>query len=347
MSRVLDQADRAFWWLRDHLPVAGLLAVAFVAYAVLILTSLGGGTERSIPAGSVAVVGSAPITTTQLTHWQEVYSGAATASGAQTPTPAAARKAAFELLAGAQWVLEEAEEQRVTVSSKQVDDSITAYFTQAGATTKEARTTLQKQLGTNDADMRFQQRVSLLAAKLQQRAAGKAPKPTAEQIAAVYQREPARWARPSTRDIAAVVTADKAGADKARAALEGGTTFAKANADFSGNAQLTESKGIIKGLKNGDSGDAVDRAVFAAPLNELTGPVDTGAGFMVFKVTRSTPLPEQTLEQATKAITASLSATAQAKAGSAYLTSIRDRWRAKTKCTPAVRTADFCGGTPS
>lgn len=348
MSSVLDQADRAFQWLRGHLPVAAVLAVAFVAYAVFVLTSLGGGDDGpSIPSGSVAVVGSAPITTSQLTHWQAVYTGAATASGASRPTPAAARKAAFELLAGAQWVLEEAKEKNVTVTAKQVDDSITAYFTQAGAATAADRKKLQDQLGTNDADMRFQQRVSLLAAKLQQQAASKAPEPTSAQIAATYAKEPGRWAKPSTRDIQAVVTADKATAEKARAALAGGASFEKANTDFSGNANLTQNKGLIKGLKNGGSGDVVDRAVFAAKVGELTGPVDTGAGFMVFKVQKSTPEPAQTLEQATKAIKDDLTAAAQDKAGRAYLKSIRDRWRAETQCVAAVKNADFCGGTPS
>lgn len=344
MPNVLDEADRAYLWLREHLAVAAVLAVAFVAFAVFVLTSGGGDDgEPKIPAGSVAVVGSAPITGTQLTHWQGVYTTGATASGATAPTPAQARKAAFELLAGAQWVLEEAREQEVTVTEQQVTDSIDAYFKQAGVASAADRATLQRQLGTTDADMRFQQRVSLLAAKLQTRAADKAPKPTAAQVAEAYAKEPGRWATPSTRDLRAVVATDRAAADKARAALEKGGAFAAVSKQYSGNASLTKAEGIISGLKNGSGVDNVDRAVFSAEPGVLTGPIDTGAGWMVFKVQKSTPLPPQSLQQATKAITANLLGAAKVKAGGAYLKQLRDRWKARTRCTAAVTSPQFCG----
>lgn len=347
MSNVLDAADRVFWWLRDHLAIAALLVAGLIALAVFAVTSGGGAGSQKIPTGAVAVVGSAPITEARLSHWQGVYTQSATAAGAGTPTAPQTRKAAFELLAGAQWIIEEAKKEDVSVSDAQVGASIDAYFQQTGATGPTDRAAVQKQLGATEEDMRFQQRVSLLAAKLQDQAAAKVAKPSPEAIKAVYEKEPGRWATPSQRDIRAVIVADRATAAKARAALQKGDSFAAVNKQFAANKNLVDSGGVIKGLKNGQSGDAVDRAVFGAQPGVLSEPVDTGVGWMVFKVQKSTPLLTQSLQQATRAISNDLLATAKAKAAGDYLAGLRKRWKAKTRCAAPVAEPAFCGATPS
>ena len=302
---------------------------------------------RRSPAARSPSSASAPITTAALTHWEGVYAQSATAAGATKPTAEVTRKAAFELLAGAQWILEEAKKQDVKVTDAQVGASIDTYFQQTGATGPADRAAVQKQLGATDEDMRFQQRVALLAAELQDRAAAKAPKPSAAEIKAVYEKEPGRWATPSQRDIRAVIVPDKAAADKARAALERGESFAAVNKASAANQNLIDSGGAIKGLKNGQSGDAVDRAVFGAEQGVLSGPVDTGVGWMVFKVQKITPLPARSLEQASKAISDNLLATRRSRAAADYLTAVRKRWKSETRCTAQITSTSFCGATAS
>jgi parvulin-like peptidyl-prolyl isomerase len=341
MSNVLDAADRVAWWLREHLAVLVVVVVAFLALAFFALRS--GGGNGGIPAGSVARVGSATITAAELAHWQDVYTKSAKAAGGTAPAAAQARTAAFGVLVGALWVTQEAKAEGVKVSDEQVTASIDGYFQQTGATGPAARAAIQGQLGTTPEDMRFQQRVALLASALQKKATDKVPVPSAAEIQKVYAAEPARWATPTQRDVEIVLSPDQATANKAKAALAAGTPFATVQKQYAagqGNGKLT-------GLKNGQSGDAIDRAVFSAPVNQVSGPVDVGAGFVVFRVTKSTPLPAQSLAQASKAISASLEATAKSKAGATYVSELRDRWKGKTSCVAAVKVAEFCGAQAS
>ncbi|MBA2348047.1 MAG: peptidyl-prolyl cis-trans isomerase [Solirubrobacterales bacterium] len=337
MSNVLDVADRIAWWLREHLAVLALLVVAILALAVFAVTS--GGGEDGVPEGAVARVGSAQITEEELAHWQEVYTASATASGGAAPSAEEARRAAFGVLVGAVWVLQEAKDQDVTVSDKDIAGSIDNYFQQTGATGPQDRAAIQKQLGTTEDDMRFQQKVALLASQLQERAAEKVAAPSDAEIKKVYEEEPGRWATPSERDVEVIVTTEKAKAEEAKAALEKGEDYDAVDEKFS----ATPGQGKLEKLKNGQSGDVIDRAVFSAPVDEVSGPVDTGGGFLVFRVTKSTPLPEQSLEQAEKAIVASLTATAKAKAAADYVSGLRDRWKVRTSCVAEVQIEEFCG----
>ncbi len=340
MSNVLDAADRVAWWLREHLIVLALIVVAIIALAVFAVTS-GGGSD--VPDGAVARVGAAQITEQELDHWQEVYTASATASGGAAPSAKEARQAAFGVLVGAVWVIQEAKDQDVSVSDKEITASIDGYFQQTGATGPQDRAAIQKQLGTTGDDMRFQQKVALLAAELQKRATDKVKPPSAAEIQKVYEAEPGRWAKPSERDVEVIITAEKAKAEEAKAALEKGEDYDTVDKKYS----ATAGQGKLAKLKNGESGDVLDRAVFSAPVDQVSGPVDTGAGFLVFRVTKSTPLPEQSLEQASKAIAASLTATAKRKAAADYIEGLRGRWKGRTTCVTDVRVAEFCGTTAS
>lgn len=342
MSNVLDAADRVAWWLREHLAVLAVVVVAFLVLAFFALRA-GGGAGGGIPAGSVATVGSAKITAAELAHWQGVYTKSAAAAGGKAPTAEEARTAAFGVLVGALWVTQEAKAEGVTVSDEQVSSSIDAYFQQTGATGPADRASIQSQLGTTPEDMRFQQRVALVASALQKRATDKVPAPSAAAIQKVYAAEPDRWATPTQRDVEIILAADEATALKAKAALKAGTSFAAVEKQYA----ASPGNGKISGLKNGQSGDVIDRAVFSAPVNQVSGPVDVGAGFIVFRVTKSTPLPPQSLAQASKAISASLLATAKSKAGAKYVSELRDRWKGRTSCVASVRVAEFCGAQAS
>ena len=340
MSNVLDTADRVAWWLREHLVVLALIVVAILALAFFAVTSGGGD---GVPEGAVARVGGAQITERELDHWQEVYTTSATAQGGAAPTAKDARQAAFGVLVGAVWVIQEAKDQDISVSEKEIAASIDGYFQQTGATGPQDRAAIQQQLGTTAGDMRFQQRVALLASELQKRATDRVKAPTDAEIKAVYEAEPGRWSKPSERDVEVIITAEKAKAEQAKAALTKGEDYAAVDKKYS----ATAGQGKLAKLKNGESGDVLDRAVFSAPLDEVSGPVDTGAGFLVFRVTKSTPLPEQSLEQASKAIAANLTANAKRKAASAYIEGLRKRWKQRTTCVADVNVDEFCGTTAS
>lgn len=345
MDRILDAADAVYWWLRHHLLIAAAMVAALVLAGVGIAWATGDD-EPEIPSGAVAVIGNAPITEAQLTHWQEIYAKGAAGSGqAAKPSAEASRKAAFELLAGSTFITQEAKRQDVEVPEAEVQKGVDAYFKQTGATTPEAKAQVMQSIGIAEEDLRYQQRVSLLSAELRERVSKAVPQPSAQAIADVYAKEPQRWARPSQRTVQAVITNDEASAKKARAALDSGTSFAAVVKEYSVDATLAQNKGVIEDLKPGSNAGTVERPVFAAPVNELQGPIEVDGGFMVFEVQSAKALPAQDLKAATPAIKRDLLTIAQAKATEGFVKDLRDRWKARTRCTTQVTSEEFCTRT--
>ncbi len=340
MNRILDAADAAYWWLKTHVAAAAAIAVAIVALLVVGFLATGGDDAPAVPAGAVALVGDTPIEQAELTRWEGIYTKAV--AGQSQPTEAETRKQAFELLAGSAWITAEAERQDVEVTPAQVTKAIDDYFSQSGASTPDKRNQLLAQLGVDEADLRFQQRISLLSGALREKAVKAVQAPSADAIKAAYERDPQRWATPSKRDLRLVLAPDEAKAKQARAALEGGQSFAKVVEQFASDAALVSAKGVVKDLQPGTSDATFERAVFGAPQGALQGPVKTAGGWLVFQVQKVTPLPAQGLEQATKAIRANLLATAQNAATERFLKDLRARWKARTTCTALVAGTDFC-----
>ena len=341
MNRVLDTADAAFWWLRHHLAIAAVLVAAVVLGLVGLARATRDGEAPQIPAGAVAVVGDAPITESAVRRWQAIFQKAT--STAQTkPSAQQVRRAAFELLASSTYVTEEAERLDVTVSEDEVGRSVDAFLEQAGATTEAARAQYLEQAGIRDAELRYQQRVALLTSKLQKRVADAVPQPSAEAVAKAYRDEPQRWARPSRRDVQAVITQDEATARSAKASLAKGDTFAAVTKRSSIDASLTETKGLIKGIEPGQNAASLERPVFAARQGVLSGPVEVQGGWMVFRVQAVTPMPEKDLEGATPAIRKELRGIAQSRATERFVTELRDRWKGETRCSDRVASPEFC-----
>jgi parvulin-like peptidyl-prolyl isomerase len=343
MNSLIDGADRVFWWLRKHPPVTGGIGVVVVAVVAALLL-LGGddkGGGGKVPDSAIATVGGTPITNASLAHWQTVYTASNT--GTAKPTVAQARQAAFELLAGSAWIVKEAERQKVVVSDADAKKATDTYLTQAATSTKLTKAALLKQMGTTEADVQFQQRVSLLAAKLQQKIVAGLPAPSSADISKAYADDAERWATPSQRDVEAVITASQADAAAAKKELEGGATFAAVNQKYSSNSTLSGSAGVLKGLKPGSTEPAVERPIFSAPQGSLQGPVKAGNGYMVFKVSKVTPLPKQTLAQATTAIKTDLTTAAQNAATNGFLAQLRKRWKPQTACRATVKSSEYCG----
>lgn len=343
MNALIDGADRVYWWLRQRPPVAGGIAVVIVALVVGLLVTGGDDRKGGIPASAVATVGGSPINRSDLAHWQAVYVKSAAAASAK-PTAAQARQAAFELLAGSEWIVKEAERQDVAVSDAEAKKATDSYLKAAATSAKVSQAQVLQQMGTGYGDVLFQQRVALLAQRLQQKVVKGLPAPTAAAIAKAYNSEPGRWARPSTRDVEAIIASSRANATAALTALTGGGSFATVGQKYQANQALAGTGGKLTGLKPGTTDAAIERPVFAAPVGSLQGPVAVGGGgYMVFKVDKATPLATQTLAQATPAIKANLSAAAASTATSAFLLDLSKRWKSKTRCAAGIVSAQYCG----
>lgn len=341
MNGLIDAADRVYWWLKQRPPVAAGIGVVIVGAIVLLLVAGGGDDKPKVPASAVATVGDRPISNASLNHWVTVYTSANT--GSTKPTVAQARKAAFELLAGATWIESEAARQDISVSATEAKKATDDYLRQAATSTKLSQAEVLKQLGTNAADLEFQQRTALLASRLQEKIVKALPAPTTAQIAKAYNDDPQLWATPSQRNADVLITATAADAAAAFKALESGQSFTQVSQKYSASGTASANGGALENLRPGSTDPVIERPIFKAPLNRLSAPVKVGTGYMIFRVTKITPLPRQTLQQAQTAIKANLTAVAQNTATTNFLTDLRKRWRPQTTCRSTITSTEYCG----
>jgi foldase protein PrsA len=328
------------------------------------------GCGDSVPGNAVASVDGNGITRSEFNHWMSIAS--ATSQGASgtrvsydppdftscvatkrrtapkpakgQPAPTAAqfqtqckqeyeglRDQVMQFLILQEWVDGEASDQGVNVSDKEAD----AAFKKAVKASFPKTADFQKFLkssGMTAADARFQVRFNTVYDKLRKKAVKNADKVTNKAVADFYAKNKTRFATPLTRDLRVVLTRSKAKADQARAALQGGQSWASVAKKFSIDPASKAQGGVLSGLAKGQQEKAFDSAIFSAPKGRLTGPVKTQFGYYVFEVTKETPASQQSLKQATPAIRQQLDAQNKQKADDKFNQDLRKKWKAKTNC---------------
>lgn len=334
---MLELADRAAWWLRNNVRVAAGAVLALAAVVVLVLVLRGGGDSGKVPSSAIAVVGDSSVSKTDYAHWQAIYRK--TATGTTKPTDAQVAKAAFQFLVGSRWIEQEAQRQSVKVSDATVNKAAQQLFAQSKGLTKAQ---VLAQAGETEDDVRYQQRISLLARSLQNKAAGKAPPVTTADIQNSYNTEPERWAHPQKRDLRVVLTSTEAQAIAAAAALKAGQSFSAVSKQYSVDTSLSQAGGVLKGMTPGTSEAGFERAVFKAQPHVLTGPVKTATGWIVFQVQRTIPLADQSLAAASAAIRKDLQSANQTKAVDRFLSDFQKHWRPLTHCDESVKPDQYC-----
>ncbi|MDX6665628.1 MAG: foldase protein PrsA [Solirubrobacteraceae bacterium] len=324
---MLDRLDRLLWFLqRRRMLVLGFAGTLIVAVAIgFVVRGSDDKPTAKVPSDAVATVGSQRISRATFDHWIGVYRRSGV--GGTQPTTKQANTAVLRILVAASWTEQEAAAKGLKVSDTQVAQAVAQVFSTAskqGVT----KANVLKQVGGTEADLSWEERSTLLGQALQTNAAKAAKPVTAAAIAAQYAAEPSRWAHPSRRNVEVALTADAANGTKAKTAMAAGKKV----------TGLQTLKRIVPGARNA----SFERAVFAAPVGKLVGPVPVGSGYMVFRVLRSTPMAARSLKSATPVLRSELTAVAQQQAVSDYLTAFRKSWRAKTTCAATLRDTTIC-----
>ncbi|MGZ5346412.1 MAG: peptidylprolyl isomerase, partial [Solirubrobacterales bacterium] len=78
---------------------------------------------------------------------------------------------------------------------------------------------------------------------------------------------------------------------------------------------------------------------------QVTGPIKTQFGYLVFEVTKSTPASQQTLAQATPKIRQQLSTQGQQKALQTFVKDFEKKWKDRTDCRKGY-VVDVCKNAP-
>jgi foldase protein PrsA len=335
-----------------------------------VAASLVAGCGDSVPGNAVASVDGNGITRTDFNHWMSI--AAATSQGSQgakiaydppdfkacvaakrktapkpakgQPAPTAAqfqtqckqeyeslRDQVMQFLILQKWVAGEASDQGVKVSDKDAEKAFQTARKQSFPKPADFQRFLESS-GMTIGDARFQVRFNTVYTKLREKAVKNAAKVTDKEVADFYKKNRPRFATPLTRDLRVVLTRSKGKADQAKAAIQGGKSWASVAKKFSIDPASKAQGGLLSGLAKGQQEKAFDSAIFAAQKGKLTGPVKTQFGYYVFEVQKESPASQQSLKQATPAIRQQLDSQNKQKADDKFNQDLRKKWKARTNC---------------
>jgi foldase protein PrsA len=334
-----------------------------------------------VPGDAVATVDGTSIEKSDFDHWMTVAAKSGGQSGAAAPKPPSyadcikqkrkttpkpakgqpkvtdaqlktqckqeynsLRDQVMQLLVSFEWIEGEAKAKGIKVSDKEVKASFDKQKKQAFPKAADFDKFL-KDSGQTEGDILKRVRLDTLSNKIREKVTKGKDKVTDAEIAAYYNKNKARFAQPERRDLRIVLTKDKAKAEQAKKAIEGGQSFGAVAKKYSIDQASKAQGGKLPAVAKGQQEKALDTAIFAAKKGELTGPVKTQFGYYVFEVTKITKASQQTLDQAKTTIKQTLASQNQQKALDSFVKSFRKRWKAKTDCREGYRTQD-CKNAP-
>jgi PPIC-type PPIASE domain len=166
--------------------------------------------------------------------------------------------------------------------------------------------------------------------------ADRAGSPGRAEVARHYEQHRGRYvAAQERRDVEIVKAKTEARASQAKREIASGKSFAQmvkesglAEADYS-------SEGLAPGLLPNVYGEPkLNRAMFAARPNVLTGPIGTSFGYFVFEVKKVKPARYKPLSAVARSIRDELTRRRRRQALAAFLARWHAKWSAKTTCSP-------------
>ena len=349
--------------------------LALGAFFVLAVAVAGCGS--GVPGNSVADVAGNPITTQAFNHWMFVAakSQAAEEPGQPVIVPndppqftkciADVRKAIPSLAKTKAATLKTAcQEQFTSLSSSVMDFLITAYWYQAdahklgvkvtNAEVQNAFAAAKKQTfptaagfnsflsetGQTLDDIVYRFKINTIVQKL----VARYTKPvTQANIVAYYNSHPTQFSTQESRDMRIVLTTSSAQADAAKKALQSGQSWTTVAKKYSTDPTTKNNGGLLTGVTQGQQDAALTKAAFAAPVNQLIGPIKGQFGYYVVEVTKVTPATHKTLAEATKTIKSQLTTTQSQTAQTAVANQAKKDWLSQTTCRAEYAMADCKG----
>lgn len=253
------------------------------------------------------------------------------------------------------WIEKEAKNEGVSVSDADVQRQL-ALTKRQSFPTEAAYQRFLKQSGMTQADVLDRIRVQAIAQALTRKIQNSAAPVTDAQVQAYYNRNRAQFAVPERRDVDLILTRTQAQANAAKAAVQGGMSWAAAAKKYSTDAASKAAGGVLRGVSQGQQDRAFDQAAFTAKKGVVVGPVKGQFGYYVVRVVAITPPQQTSLAAARAQIRALLQQQAQQTKMASFIRDFQNRWRGKTNCrtgyvvqlcsnAPKVNTTSTAGGT--
>jgi foldase protein PrsA len=237
----------------------------------------------------------------------------------------------MQFLIRSEWLELQAKELGIEIPDAKIKAEFAKARKQAFPDNKAYAEFLQNS-GQTEADLLFRQRSQLLEQRITEQVNKSSKNVSQDEIDAYYEKNKAQFVQPATRDLNVVLTKDEATAEKAKAALESGDSWATVAKEYSIDPASKKNGGKLPAVAQGSQETAFDKAIFSAQEGEVEGPVKTSLGYYVFEVTKETPKSTQSLKETQQSIRQIVASEKQQKALAAFGKGYQEKWRAKTEC---------------
>jgi foldase protein PrsA len=259
----------------------------------------------------------------------------------------------MQFLIRAAWIEGEAADRGIKVSDAQVKKSFDAQRMGPpllGSPYRKDKDYLAylKSSGNIQENLLYRAKILMLAEKLRNEVLGGVDKVTDAQIVNYYNTNKNRFAFPPQRDLRIVLTKTQAQAKKARKALDSGQSFKTVVSRYSIDQATRRNGGVL--TRTGTSSNQreamlVGRTV-SAPIGEVTGPIQTPFGYLIFEVTKVTPGKPKPLTAELKTSLRSLLTSKQQQAAlDKFVKDSNKKWKERTLCRKGYEVAD-CSNPP-
>jgi foldase protein PrsA len=318
------------------LAIVGVIAAVFVVAGVL---SSFGGVDDKKNVAKIDDVGS--ISKTNFNHWYLVVSKQPQ-PGQKKPKPppslkskqgAALKQQVMQFLVSSDWIVGEAKERGISASSQEIQKQFEQTKKQSFPNDKAYQRFLETS-GQTVQDLLFRVRLDVLSNKIREDVTKGTSDVSSGAVKDYYDKNAQQFSQPERRDLEVILTKDQAKANQAKQQVASGKKWAAVAKQFSTDPASKNQGGKLLGVTKGQQDPAFDAAISAAVKGKIAGPVKTGAGFYVFRVTKITPATKQSLQASAAGIRQLLVSQNQQKELDGFATTFRSDWRSKTDCAP-------------
>lgn len=352
---------------------------AFFVLAALFVAGCGSSSSSSssktVPTTDAAVVAGNPITKRAVMHWMYVDAKGQAAQDPGAPVivptdppefpkciaqvrkqiPTLAKESDAKIRAACQsaftsysqavmgflitgyWYQGTAHKLGINLTDAELQQAITKAKTESGIKSAAAYKQFLASSGYTDQDIAFRIRVSTIFSKLLKRHPTTV---TNAEIAQYYAAHKAAYGSAKKLNMRMVLAKTEANANAAKAALKSGQSWDAVAKKYSIDPTTKDSGGLLTGVTASEQDAALSKAAFAAPANQLEGPVKGQFGYYVFEVLKTTPATQETLAEATAAIKKQLTTQKEAAAEKAVNSLASSQWKSSTVCSKLFATTD-------
>src|SRR3954468_22108641 len=329
--------------------VLAIVGVTVLVLAIAGILSSFGGVDTSKDTAKIEDVGS--ISKPTFNHWYLVVSkqpqpGQKTAK----PPPAldstqgkALKKQVMQFLISSDWILGEAKQRGLTYTPTEIQDRFKQTKKQSFPNEKAYQKFLQTS-GQNVDDLLFRVRLDVLSNKIREDVTKGTADVSSGEVKSYYDKNKQQFTQPERRDLEVILTKTPDKANQAKQQVGSGANWSKVAKKLSTDPASKNQGGKLLGVTKGQQDPTFDAAIFKATKGAITGPVKTGAGYYVFRVTKVTPGNTQSLQASTAGIKQLLISQNQQKKLDTFATTFRNDWRQKTDCAPKYVIPDCRNG---